>query len=586
MSGTITQLSDSRLSSLAAGRILDGFSDYMVSFRAINQRAPIRFAAMDWVGMQGDAVERLDLYAGTVADVIRSIESLLGERSDDRTLWVAIKAVFSSLISDRQDWELAETFFNSITRKVFTTVGVDSAVEFVDTDFDSPPSPSREPVYVTFQKRESLNELVAGILEGASGGIEFADLDSNAREVAGRIESRLSAAGGLPVVDRAEIVRTLFYRGQAAYIVGLLYSGSIQVPLVVALRNGDEGAAVDAVLLTENEVSILFSFTRSYFHVDLARPYDLVRFLRRLMPRKRVAELYISIGHNKHGKTELYRDLLRHLQSTDERFEHARGTRGLVMIVFTMPGYDDVFKVIRDRFPPPKRTTRRAVMAKYRMVFQHDRAGRLMDVQDFQHLKFDKSRFSAELLEELLDEAGSTVTLEGDHVIVKHVYVERRIVPLDLYVREAVPSAAGNAVVDYGQAIKDLASTNIFPGDLLMKNFGVTRHGRVVFYDYDELSPLTEVKFRKIPEPRDDFDALSDQPFYAVGDRDVFPEEHSNFLGLGPRLRKLFEETHGDLFEVEPWLKIQNRIRAGEMIEVFPYSEEARLADAVGFRGW
>ncbi|REK40542.1 MAG: hypothetical protein DWQ20_01635, partial [Actinobacteria bacterium] len=200
MSGAITQLSDSRLSSLAAGRILDGFSDYMVSFRAINQRAPIRFAEMDWVGMQADAVERLDLYAGTVADVIRSIESLLGERSDDRTLWVAIKAVFSSLISDRQDWELAETFFNSITRKVFTTVGVDSAVEFVDTDFDSPPSPSREPVYVTFQKRESLNELVAGILEGASGGIEFADLDSNAREVASRIESRLSAAGGLTVV--------------------------------------------------------------------------------------------------------------------------------------------------------------------------------------------------------------------------------------------------------------------------------------------------------------------------------------------------------------------------------------------------
>jgi isocitrate dehydrogenase kinase/phosphatase len=343
---------------------------------------------------------------------------------------------------------------------------------------------------------------------------------------------------------------------------------------------------VDAVLLTENEVSILFSFTRSYFHVDVARPYDLVRFLRRLMPRKRIAELYISIGHNKHGKTELYRDLLRHLQSTNERFEHARGTRGLVMIVFTMPGYDDVFKVIRDTFPPPKRTTRRTVMAKYKMVFQHDRAGRLMDVQDFQHLQFDRSRFSKELLDELLSEAGRTVSMQGDSVIVSHVYVERRIVPLDVYVREALPSAAADAVLDYGQAIKDLASTNIFPGDLLMKNFGVTRHGRVVFYDYDELSPLTDVRFRAIPEPRDDHDAMSDQPWFAVGERDVFPEEHEHFLGLNKELKHLFNETHSDLFRVQPWIGIQERILDGELIEVFPYSEEARLSGAAGFRGW
>jgi isocitrate dehydrogenase kinase/phosphatase len=256
------------------------------------------------------------------------------------------------------------------------------------------------------------------------------------------------------------------------------------------------------------------------------------------------------------------------------------------MIVFTMPGYDDVFKVIRDRFAPPKRTTRRTVMARYKMVFQHDRAGRLMDVQDFQHLQFDRSRFSEELLDELLTEAGRTVSMQGDSVIVSHVYVERRIVPLDLYVREARPAAAADAVLDYGQAIKDLASTNIFPGDLLMKNFGVTRHGRVVFYDYDELSPLTDVRFREMPEPRDDHDAMSDQPWFAVGERDVFPEEHEHFLGLNPELKSRFNETHSDLFRVQPWIGIQERIRNGELIEVFPYSEEARLSDAAGFRGW
>jgi isocitrate dehydrogenase kinase/phosphatase len=358
------------------------------------------------------------------------------------------------------------------------------------------------------------------------------------------------------------------------------------VPLVLALRNEPEGILVDAVLLTENEVSILFSFTRSYFHVDVARPYDLVRFLRRLMPRKRVAELYISIGQNKHGKTELYRDLLRHLHATDEQFEHATGTKGLVMIVFTMPGYDDVFKIIRDTFPPPKRTTRRAIMDKYRLVFQHDRAGRLMDVQDFQHLEFDRSRFTEELLDELVGEASATVRIQGESVIVSHVYVERRIVPLDVYVKDAIPAAAASAVIDYGQAIKDLASTNIFPGDLLVKNFGVTRHGRVVFYDYDELSSLLDVRFREVPEPRDEYDAMSADPWYSVSDRDVFPEEHEQFLGLTADLRSAFADTHGDLFRPEPWQRIQERIRAGELIEVFPYTETARLPGSPDSRGW
>ncbi|MGF1618446.1 MAG: bifunctional isocitrate dehydrogenase kinase/phosphatase [Acidimicrobiia bacterium] len=577
-------LSDSRLSNLGAHRILEGFDAFINRFRAINQRAPRRFEGRDWAEIQTDAVERLDLYSGTVGVVVGTIEALLGDRRDDSVLWVAIKAVYSRLISDRQDWELAETFFNSITRKVFTTVGVDSAVEFVDTDFDSPPSPSQAPVYRTYDGAASITALIGQILEDARHGVDYADLDGDVGEVSARVERRL--AGGLPVVERAEVVRSLFYRGQAAYIVGLLYSGSQRIPLAIALRNGSHGVVVDAVLLTENEVSILFSFTRSYFQVDVARPYDLVRFLRRLMPRKRIAELYISIGHNKHGKTELYRDLLRHLQSTDERFEHARGTKGLVMIVFTMPGYDDVFKVIRDKFAPPKRTTRRTVMAKYKMVFQHDRAGRLMDVQDFQHLKFDRSRFSEELLAELLDEAGRTVSLECNSVVVSHVYVERRIVPLDVFVREAMPSAAANAVLDYGQAIKDLASTNIFPGDLLMKNFGVTRHGRVVFYDYDELSPLTDVRFREMPEPRDDHDAMSAQPWFAVGERDVFPEEHEHFLGLNAELKELFNESHADLFRVDPWVGIQDRILDGELIEVFPYSEEARLPGTAGFRGW
>lgn len=581
-----TTVSDSRLSNLSAGRILEGFDEYMTRFRSFNTRAPRRFARADWRGAQADAVGRLKIYSHVVGKVVEDIHKMLGDRIDDPMLWIAIKAVYSSLITDRQDWELAETFHNSITRQVFDTVGVDSRIEFVDTDFDSPPSPSLEPVYVIFERQESTAELVSQMLTHFITDAPFERLEEDALAVGERIEARLAERGGLPVVGRAEVVRSVFYRGQAAYIVGLLYAGSVRLPMVLALRHEESGVVVDAVLLTEDEVSILFSFTRSYFHVEVARPYDLVRFLGRLMPRKRVAELYISIGQNKHGKTELYRDLLRHLHSTDERFEHAPGTQGLVMIVFTMPGYDDVFKVIRDTFPPPKRTTRDAIMEKYRMVFQHDRAGRLIDAQNFQHLEFDRSRFDPVLLEELVNEAGRTVKVEDGTVVISHLYVERRVIPLDLYARDAFEPAARAAVIDYGQAIKDLACTNIFPGDLLLKNFGVTRHGRVVFYDYDELSPLTDIVFREMPEPRDEMEAMADGPWFSVGDNDVFPEEHKRFLGLPAGLRNALLERHADLFEAEPWRAIQKRIEAGELMEVFPYDDAARLPGTEDVRGW
>jgi isocitrate dehydrogenase kinase/phosphatase len=581
-----TPITDSRLSNQVANRILEGFREYTTRFGAINRRAPRRFEERDWRGMQGDTVERLRLYTIVVDRVIEAIQQMVGKRIEDPLVWVAIKAVYSTLISDLQDWELAETFYNSVTRRVFKTVGVAEHIEFVDSDFDTPPVPSEAPIQRIFERKGSTVELVAEILTTYAHAIPYSRLDSDIAAVAMRVEERLGRPGALAVVGKCEMLRPVFYRGQSAYLIGLLYSGAYRIPFVIALSNGIDGIFVDAVLLSENEASILFSFTRSYFHVDVARPHDLVLFLRRLMPRKRVAEIYIAIGQNKHGKTELYRDLLRHLRTTEERFEPAPGTRGLVMIVFTMPGYDDVFKVIRDTFAPPKKTTRQAVMDKYRLVFDHDRAGRLMDVQDFQHLEFDRGRFSSEVLSELATQAPSTVRITEESVIIGHVYVERRIVPLDLYVREAGERSAAEAVVDFGQSIKDLASTNIFPGDLLPKNFGVTRHGRVVFYDYDELTSLVDINFRELPTPRDEADEMSGEPWFSVGGSDVFPEEHSKFLGLPDHLRDVFNDHHADLFRVEAWTAIQDRIRNGELIEVFPYRQDARLPGTGSSRGW
>ena len=337
---------------------------------------------------------------------------------------------------------------------------------------------------------------------------------------------------------------------------------------------------VDAILFNENEVSIVFSFTRSYFHVDMERPHELVDFLKSIIPLKRRAELYIAIGFNKHGKTELYRDLLRHLEHSTDQFEIARGEKGMVMTVFTLPSYDMVFKIIKDRIDPPKTVTRQEVIERYDLVFKHDRAGRLVDAQEFEHLTFERNRFSDALLAELAVVAPKAVVVSDDTVDIKHLYIERRLVPLNLYIKEASDQAAHLAVIDYGRAIKDLAATNIFPGDVLLKNFGVTRHGRVVFYDYDELCRITDCKFRKMPRPRSFEDEFEADPWFYVGPMDIFPEEFRTFLGLQEPLRSVFIEYHGDLFDAEFWKRMQARHRAGEVVDIVPYPDYRRLVQA------
>jgi isocitrate dehydrogenase kinase/phosphatase len=330
-------------------------------------------------------------------------------------------------------------------------------------------------------------------------------------------------------------------------------------------------------MVTEDDVSIVFSFTRSYFHVEAERPRDVVLFLRSIMPAKRIAELYISIGYHKHGKTELYRDFIHHLERSEDQFEVAPGERGMVMVVFTLPSYDLVFKVIRDHFAYPKTTVRQDVLDKYSLVFKSDRAGRLVDAQEFEHLQFPAHRFSAQLLRDLETYAPSALTRQDDHITIGHLYIERRVAPLNLYLRDQDYEAACAAVLDYGQALKDLARSNIFPGDLLLKNFGVTRHGRVIFYDYDELTLLTDCVFRDLPQARDDEEEMDAEPRFYVGPNDVFPEEFMHFLGLSDDLLALFLTVHRDLLGADFWRKMQERHRTGEIMDIFPYARYCRL---------
>lgn len=502
-----------------------------------------------------------------MAAALSALPDQLGPRLREKASWRAIRDAYTAFVSGRPEQELAETFFNSVTRRLFHTVGIDPEMEFVR--LAEPPPRGHAAITEVVRATGSAEQLVDELLGRHPFAVGYLDRARDARLAAPLI------AGLRP--EAVELARPAFYRNKAAYLVGRLLRGEEATPVVFALLNPEGRVRLDAVLLGENACSVVFSFTRSYFFVDVQRPRELVAFLRALMPWKPLGELYNAIGRNKHGKTEQFRELIRRIEGSEERFDVAPGARGMVMSVFTHPAYDVVFKVIKDSFDYPKTTTRAEVMDSYQLVFRHDRAGRLVEAAEFEHLSFDAARFTPRLLETLLRDAKETVSLRGSSVVFRHLYTERRLKPLDLYLREAEPAAARRATLDFGQALKDLAASNIFPGDLLLKNFGVTRLGRVVFYDYDEVCLLTDCNFRELPAARSDDEETAGEAWYYVAERDIFPEELLRFLGLLPPLKEAFVAAHGDLLGVGFWTRMQQEHRSGHVLDIFPYVDEQRL---------
>ena len=559
-----------------AERLLRAYEEYTRAFAEITRRAPARFSARHWHVSRADAFERLQLYRRTLDPAVADLSALLDTGVSEKPTWSAMKAAFENLAARRKDAELAETFFNSASRRIFHTVGVDPRAEFVSAAPPVLPEAAASELLVSFGGGTGTQTALEEALSAFPFSAGWEDPGRDARHAASRLDAILTEAWGTPEFDALEVLRPVFFRGKGAYLVGRVRRGESARPIVLALVNPRGRVVIDAVLCDADEASSVFSFTRSYFHVECSHPAALVAFLKTLMPRKPVAELYTAIGFNKHGKTELYRDLLRQLASSEDLFVEAPGATGMVMLVFTLPSYDVVFKVIRDSFAPPKTTGRQDVLDKYRLVFHHARAGRLADVQEFEHLSFPDSRFDSRLLERLLAGAADTVERRGSEVVLHHLFTERRLTPLDIFLRESGREAARAAAVDFGEAIRDLAKANIFPGDVLPKNFGLTRHGRVVFYDYDEICFLTDVNFRELPEGGDEGDGSGDPPFW-VGPDDVFPEELFTFMGLRGPAREAFLERHRDLLGVPFWLEVQRRTRAGEIIDVFPYARERRL---------
>jgi isocitrate dehydrogenase kinase/phosphatase len=578
-----------RLASKAAATMLAEFDAYLARFAEVTGRAKARFEARDWRGAQADVAERLALYTEHVKAALGDLPRVLGRHVSDSSVWTAARECYALLIVGRDDCGVAETFFNSVTRRILTTVGADPMTEFLAPSLGTGRSTVRQssesrPIFRTIAARHVNEALVRELLGSFSWGVPYRNLDDAVVRIAAAVRAGLAEQGAEWVTAHGvtvELLDSVFYRNKGAYLVGRVRHGEQStevVPLVLALLNTERGIVVDAVLLSADEASVVFGFSWTYFRAATDRPRAVVEFLHSIMPHKRVDELYTSIGHNKHGKTELYRGLVRHMAESDASFERAEGDEGLVMSVFALPSFNVVFKIIKDTFGQPKTTTRRAVMDKYRLVFLRDRVGRLADAQVFEHLAFPASRFPEPLLAHLLETAGESVRVEGDEVVLVHCYTERRVTPLNLFLKRADAGAARDAVVEYGNAIKDLAAANIFTGDMLPKNFGVSRHGRVIFYDYDELTLLTECNFRQLPRASSLDEEMAAEPWFYVGEHDVFPEEWAAFLVPPGKLRDVFLTSHADLLGIDFWREMQERQLAGEIPDVFPYRPERRLA--------
>ena len=581
---TFPRLLSSQIAFDIARTILDGFDKHYRLFREASKNAKRHFEAADWATAQKAARERIDFYDKRVQEAVHVLEENYAREELTDRVWRETKLHYIGLLSGYKRPELAETFFNSVSCHILHRSYYHNDYIFVRPVISTEYIETEEllPTYRVYYPaadglRFALNRIVSNFQLERS----FAALDRDT----GLVEARMVEQFGLDKPEsnlQFHVLSSLFFRNKGAYIVGRAINGAREYPFVIPILHNRRGQLVlDTVITDPDQITLLFSFTRAYFLVDMEVPSAYVQFLRSLMPRKPRSEIYTVLGLQKQGKTLFYRDYLQHLKHSSDRFQISPGIRGLVMLVFELPSFPYVFKVIKDFYPPPKDTTRAQIKQKYLLVKHHDRVGRMADTLEYSDVAFPLNRFSEELLAELQQYCPSLVEIEGERIIVKHLYIERRMVPLNIFLSNA--ERAGDdgllehGVFEYGNAIRDLVAANIFPGDMLYKNFGVTRQGRVVFYDYDEIEYLTDCNFRDIPEARNEEDEMSAEPWYPIGKHDVFPEQFGRFLLGNPKIRQYFMKHHAELLSRAYWQAHKDRILGGEVEDVFPYPQHIRF---------
>jgi isocitrate dehydrogenase kinase/phosphatase len=575
------QLTDPRAVDIAQA-MLEGFNRHYRLFRETTREAQARFEAADWHGQQRAQRERIEFYDLRVNEASERLTREFSAPALPADVWQQVKLHYIGLLTNHHQPELAETFFNSVTTKLlhrsyfrndFIFVRPAISTEYIEND-----EPAAAPTYrAYYPTRETLRETLLRIVDNFQLRCEFENLDRDVDAVLGAVLKQLGD-WRLRINFQIHVLSSLFYRNKGAYLVGKIINGFNETPFALPIVHGERGGLViDAALFGEDELQLIFSFARAYFMVDMQIPSAYVQFLRSLMPRKPRTEIYNAIGLQKHGKNLFYRDFLYHLRHSSDKFRVAPGIKGMVMLVFDLPSFPYVFKVIKDYYPPPKDTTREQIMGKYLLVKTHDRVGRMADTLEYTNVAFPRARFDDALVAELKRECASVFEEDGDAVVIRHLYIERRMIPLNIYLQDATRDQIEHAVIEYGNAIKDLVAANIFPGDMLWKNFGITRHGKVVFYDYDEIEYITDCNFRRVPTPRTEEEEMSGEVWYHVGPKDVFPETFAPFLLGNDAVREVFMKHHADLLEASFWQGHKERIAAGHVHDVFPYDADKRF---------
>ncbi len=571
---------DKNLAIKIASTILNGFEHHFSIFQKITAGAKQRFEEARWLDVREAARERIHYYDQRVQETIDILRNDMQIKELDMPLWEEVKIRYIRLLLNHRQPELAESYYNSVFCKLFDRQYYNSSNIFVRSSVSKEYLQADEPIYKTYYPaKNGLRKTIAAILNDTELQLPFENIQRDVRNILRHLGIVLPRnRRSIQLNYQIDVLASLFYRNKAAYLIGRVINGYQNIPFIVPILNNEQGAVyVDALLLEPADLDAVFGFSRAYFMVSAEVPSATVRFLMDVLPAKSKSDLYSAIGFHKQGKTAFYRDFLHHLAHSTDEFIEAPGTRGLVMMVFTLPSYQYVFKLIKDKFEPPKDVSRSTVIEKYRLVKQHDRVGRMADTLEYSQVALPKNRFNKELLDVLESTCSRSITVDDEVVVLEHVYIEHRMIPLDLRLSDVTEEEAKYFARGYGDAIREMAAANIFPGDMLLKNFGVTRNNRVVFYDYDEIRYLTECKIRKMPVARTIDEEMSDVPWFSVSEEDIFPEEFERYFLVHSAIREHFAETHGELMTPEFWKSKQESIRAGELEDVFPYRRSMRF---------
>jgi len=587
--------------------ILHGYDRHFRIFSEITRSAKRRFEKADWKAERLNSRLRIQFYDKRVNEAIDCLSGQFNVEPINDDLWHRVKSCYILLLQHHKQPELAETFYNSVFCRLFPREYFTNHFIFVCSAVSTQYINSQVPAYHAYYPVQTgLLSVIRKGLTQFNLDLPFEDLERDIRYIAYAIFRIFSKHRNNRRYKRkahlnfqVQLISSLFFRNKAAYIVGKAINGHEEYPFAIPLLNKVKTdnknlrvVYVDAFLMGENAIARLFSFSYAYFMVEHPVPSAIVSFLGKLMPQKKIEALYSSIGFHKQGKNDFYRGFLHHLEFSSDKFILAPGIPGMVMSVFTLPSYPYVFKIIRDHFAPPKEISHKEVEKKYQLVKQHDRVGRMADMQEYSHVSLPLDRFSPELLKDLQETCKTNISIQRykgktgqDRLMLEHVYIERRMLPLNLELELAEKAGDDKRIeqliLSYGNAIKELSGANIFPGDLLYKNFGVTRLNRVVFYDYDEIVYLTDCNFRKIPVPRHPEDLMASEPWYSVSANDIFPEEFGRFLLNNAKIKHYFMRYHADLLDVDYWIRTQKNIKKGVFQDVFPYPEKHRFYNRV-----